>query len=60
MYLVYSATDIIAHTIEVYFTANYHPVYQSRVCEAIIKTVIDTTEILINNGKYYNARGEFA
>lgn len=59
-YLVYSATDIIAHTIEAYFTASYHPVYQSRVCEAIIKTVIDTTEILLNNGEDYNARGEFA
>lgn len=59
-YLVYSATDIIAHTIEAYFTASYHPVYQSRVCEAIIKTVIDTTEILLENSDDYNARGEFA
>ncbi|MGZ5209041.1 MAG: iron-containing alcohol dehydrogenase, partial [Sulfuricurvum sp.] len=38
-YLAYSATDIIAHTIEVYFTATDHPHFQSRLVESIIKTV---------------------
>ncbi len=59
-YLVYSATDIIAHTIEGYFTAKIQPKYMSRQVENIIKTVIETTEILIKNPDDYNARGEFA
>ncbi|WP_066345918.1 iron-containing alcohol dehydrogenase [Aliarcobacter cryaerophilus] len=59
-YLVYSATDIIAHTIEGYFTAKIQPKYMSRQVENIIKTVIETTEILIKNPDDYSARGEFA
>ena len=59
-YLVYSATDVIAHTIEGYFTAKIQPKYMSRQVENIIKTVIETTEILIKNPDDYNARGEFA
>ena len=58
-YLVYSATDIIAHTIEGYFTAKIQPKYMSRQVENIIKTVIETTEILIKNPDDYSARGEF-
>ncbi|MHB8099509.1 MAG: iron-containing alcohol dehydrogenase [Sulfuricurvum sp.] len=59
-YLAYSATDIIAHTIEVYFTATDHPHFQSRLVESIIKTVIETTEILIKDPLDYDARAEFA
>ncbi|MCT7406229.1 iron-containing alcohol dehydrogenase [Aliarcobacter cryaerophilus] len=59
-YLVYSATDVIAHTIEGYFTAKVQPKYMSRQVENIIKTVIETTEILIKNPDDYSARGEFA
>lgn len=59
-YLVYSAADIIAHSIEGYFTATTQPHFQSRLVEAIIKTVIETTEILIADPANYNARAEFA
>ncbi|ADG93484.1 iron-containing alcohol dehydrogenase [Arcobacter nitrofigilis DSM 7299] len=59
-YLVYSAADIIAHSIEGYFTASSQPTFLNRQIESIIKTVIDTTEILINNPKDYETRGEFA
>ncbi|QKF66511.1 iron-containing alcohol dehydrogenase [Arcobacter venerupis] len=59
-YLVYSAADIIAHSIEGYFTATIHPTYINRQIEAIIKTVMQTTEILIHNPDDYNARAEFA
>lgn len=59
-YLVYSAADIIAHVIEIYFTAKYHPEIQSRLVESVIKTVINTTEKLILNPRDYNARAEFA
>lgn len=59
-YLVYSAADIIAHSIEGYFTAAVQPHFQSRLVEAIIKTVIETTEILIEDPLNYGARAEFA
>ncbi|MFY9143303.1 iron-containing alcohol dehydrogenase [Sulfuricurvum sp.] len=59
-YLAYSATDIIAHTIEVYFTADDHPHFQSRLVESIIKTVIETTETLLKDPLNYDARAEFA
>lgn len=59
-YLSYSAVDAIAHTIEVYFTAASHPNFNSRIVEAIIKTIMETTELLIENPDDYAARGEFA
>lgn len=59
-YLAYSAVDAIAHSIEVYFTASSHPNFNSRIVEAIIKSIMETTEILIDDPKNYEARGEFA
>ena len=59
-YLVYSAADIISHLIEVYFTATVLPRLQSRLIESLIKTVIETTDILINDPQNIAARGEFA
>lgn len=45
-YLVYSASDVIAHLIEAYFTATVHPKLPSRLVESLINTVIETTEAL--------------
>jgi NADH-dependent butanol dehydrogenase A len=59
-YLVYSAADIIAHSIEGYFTSSLHPKLVRMQIEANIKTVIETTEILLNNPDDYEARSEFA
>jgi alcohol dehydrogenase YqhD (iron-dependent ADH family) len=59
-YLVYSAVDIIAHSIEGYFTATYHPDLTASYVEANINTVIKTTEKLLANPQDYDARGEFA
>lgn len=59
-YLVYSAADVIAHSIEGYFTAAVQPRFQSRMVEAIINTVIETTESLLTNPADYDARAEFA
>lgn len=59
-YLVYSAADIIAHSIEGYFTAKVQPRFQSRLVEAIVNTVIETTEGLLADPEDYNARAEFA
>jgi len=59
-YLVYSAADIIAHSIEGYFTASVQPKFHSRMVEAIITTVIETTETLLVHPADYDARAEFA
>lgn len=59
-YLVYSAADIVAHAIEGYFTAKDQPKFHSRMVEAIINTVMETTEILLDNPQDYHARAEFA
>jgi alcohol dehydrogenase YqhD (iron-dependent ADH family) len=59
-YLVYSAADIIAHSIEGYFTATVQPRFHSRMVESIINTVIETTEILLADPSNYEARAEFA
>lgn len=59
-YLVYSAADIIAHSIEGYFTATVQPKIQSRLVESVIKTVIESTEALLADPYDYNARAEFA
>ncbi|BFU78868.1 iron-containing alcohol dehydrogenase [Arcobacter sp. 15-2] len=59
-YLAYSAVDVISHCIEVYFTASTHPHFNSRIVESIVKTVMETTEILLENPNDYDARAEFA
>jgi NADP-dependent alcohol dehydrogenase len=59
-YLVYSASDVIAHLIECYFTATVHPKLQSRLVESLICTVIETTETLLTNPTDYDARCQFA
>jgi alcohol dehydrogenase YqhD (iron-dependent ADH family) len=59
-YLVYSASDVIAHLIETYFTATVHPRLQSRLVESLVNTVIETTETLLGNPADYEARAQFA
>ena len=59
-YLVYSAADIIAHSIEGYFTAKVQPDIINLYIESNIKTVMKTTEILLAAPDNYDARAEFA
>lgn len=59
-YLAYSAVDVIAHSIEIYLTASKHPDFNSRIVEAIIISIMKTTEVLITNPNDYDARAEFA
>ncbi len=59
-YLAYSAVDVIAHSIEIYLTASKHPDFNSRIVEAIIISIMETTEALIKNPNDYDARAEFA
>ncbi|SNB65006.1 NADH-dependent butanol dehydrogenase A [Kingella negevensis] len=59
-YLVYSASDVIAHSIEGYFTAKVQPEIINLQVEANIKTIIKTTELLLANPDDTEARGDFA
>nr|WP_319400704.1 iron-containing alcohol dehydrogenase [uncultured Carboxylicivirga sp.] len=59
-YLAYSAADIFAHSLDMYLTATYLPVYIAGYVENILKTVIRTTEVLLQDANNYEARGEFA
>ena len=59
-YLVYSASDVIAHLVESYFTATVHPKLPSRLVESLINTVIETTEALLADPADYDARAQFA
>lgn len=59
-YLVYSAADVIAHSIEGYFTAKVQPDIINLYIESNIKTVMKTTEILLADPDNYDARAEFA
>jgi len=58
-YQAYAAVDAIAHTIEWYFTCNVCPNLQNRLVESIVKTVMETTEKILENPYDYNARAEF-
>ncbi len=59
-YLAYSASDIFAHSLDLYLTATYLPEYIAGYVENILKTVVRTTETLLNDSEDYEARAEFA
>ncbi len=59
-YLAYSAADIFAHCLDLYFSASYLPKLNAAHIENILRTVIETTEVLLENPDSYDARAEFA
>lgn len=59
-YLAYSAVDILSHCLDLYFTASHIPAFTASHVENIIKTVIRTTNTLLQNPNDYDARSEFA
>lgn len=59
-YLTYSAVDIFAHCLDLYFTAKVFPEFTAALIENILETVIRTTEVLMKNPDDYDVRGEFA
>ncbi len=58
-YQAYAAVDAIAHVIEHYLSGSYCPKLQSRFIEGLIKSIMETTEIILKEPKNYNARAEF-
>jgi len=59
-YLAYSASDIFAHSLDMYLSATHLPEYTAGYVENILKTVMRTTEILLKDATNYEARAEFA
>ena len=59
-YSAYSAVDAIAHVIEGYFTKQPASRMQDRLVESIVKTVMETTNMIMADPANYSARSEFA
>jgi NADP-dependent alcohol dehydrogenase len=59
-YLAYSAADIFAHSLDLYLSSTYLPEYIAGYVENILRTVIRTTEKLLEDPSNYEARAEFA
>lgn len=58
-YQAFAAVDAIAHVIEFYFSAEKSPNISNRLVESIVKTVMETTEKILQNPTDYDARAEF-
>ncbi len=58
-YQAYATVDVIAHIIEYYFTCKVCPGITNRISEGLIKTVMETTEIIFKEPRSYQARAEF-
>jgi alcohol dehydrogenase YqhD (iron-dependent ADH family) len=58
-YSTYGAVDAIAHVIEAYFTKMPGTRLQDRLVEAIIKTVIETHNRIMDDPNDYDARSSF-
>jgi hypothetical protein len=58
-YTAYSAVDAIAHVIEGYFTKQPGTHLQDRLVEGIIKTVIETTDLIMAEPSHAQARASF-
>lgn len=52
------AADIMAHTMERYFTNVGHVDFTDRLCEATLKTIINNTPIVLEQPENYDARAE--
>ncbi|MCD6153515.1 MAG: iron-containing alcohol dehydrogenase [Syntrophobacterales bacterium] len=56
-YSAYSAVDMITHMLEGYFNNSEHDSpLQNRLVEGIMKTVMESTEVILNDPENYNAR----
>jgi hypothetical protein len=58
-YSAYGAVDAIAHVIEGYFTRQDGTRLNDRLVESIIRTVIDTNNVIMREPANYEARAEF-
>jgi len=58
-YTAYSAVDAIAHVLEGYYTKQPGTHLQDRLVEGIVKTVIETTDLIMAEPSHAKARASF-
>ena len=60
-YSAYSAVDVITHMLEPYFnnTEPVKSVLQDRLVEGLMKTIIESTDVIMKEPDNYNARADF-
>lgn len=58
-YSAYSAVDAIAHVMEGYFTKKPGTRLQDRLVESLIKTVMETTDVIMQEPENADARSQF-
>ena len=58
-YTAYSAVDAIAHVLEGYCTKEPGTRLQDRLVESIVKTVMETTDLILENPHHAEARASF-
>ncbi len=56
----YGAIDAITHVAEFYFNGSKELNFPDRLCESLIRTIIDNTDVLLDNPEDYDARAELA
>ncbi len=57
---VYGAIDAITHVAEYYFNGSKELNFPDRLCESLIRTIIESTDVLLENPTDYDARAELA
>ncbi len=57
---VYGAIDAITHVAEFYFNGSKELNFPDRLCESLIRTIMDSVDILLKNPEDYHARAELA
>ena len=55
---VYGAIDAITHVAEFYFNGSKELNFPDRLCESLIRTIMDSVDILLKYPKDYDARAE--
>ena len=50
--------DILSHTFEFYFNGYFHSIFQNRFSEAIVHSVMECVNILVEDPQDLRARGE--
>jgi len=52
------AVDIMAHVLERYFTREQHVAMSDRLCESVLRTIVEQTPLVLSSPENYDARAE--
>ncbi len=57
---VYGGIDAITHVAEYYFNGSENLNFPDRLCESLVRTIMDSVDVLLRNPNDYDARAELA